>query len=263
MRCSIAVLPSFHFVAWLFRGCESCSRNIQIYLLYIFLRCGLLVAVRTRKGSAHSILGVIQVFLRDARAKLRAPRPHRSTFLPAFPPLLGVINRTGCSLADRPPPQPYLIWSSYFKRLLDGHHVDLPGGSGGGARDGRNRPLVHPPDQFFRPDLLHRRSDSAGVPARAGAVFYYFGGPRHRLPVRGNGGGAGGDVRLSGGTGAVPGTASSARLAESPRWPTCSAIRWPLTVGRGRPGTRPVELSSCCWSRTAAFRSTTPTRTWS
>ena len=39
-------------------------------------------------------------------------------------------------------------------------------------------------------DLVHGRHDSPGLPARPGAVLHGLGGPRYRLGLRGDGGGA-------------------------------------------------------------------------
>ena len=132
----------------------------------------------------------------------------------ALPPLLlGVITKTKALFAGRVGPpllQPYYDLIKLFQKgsvFSTTTTWVFRAGPVVGLVTAAIAVLLVPLASSRRADLVHRRPDPAGLPARPGPVLHGLGGPGHRLAVRGDGGGAGSDLRLPGGAGVLPGAA--------------------------------------------------------
>ena len=125
--------------------------------------------------------------------------------------------------------------------------------------------LLIPLAERQRADLVHRRPDPAGVPARPGPVLHGLGGPGHRLAVRGDGGGAGSDLRLPGGAGVLPGAARAGQAVRVAATGGHARRFARVALGDGRRLARPGPAQLVhrpAGGELAASPSTIRTRTW-
>ena len=159
------------------------------------------------------------------------------------PLLLGVIGKTKALFAGRVGPpvlQPYFDLIKLFQKgsvFSTTTTWVFRAGPVVGLVTAVDRGAVGSADELAAPDLLHGRYDSSGLPSRPRPVLHGLGRPGHRLGLRGDGCGAGGDVRLPGGTGVFFGPARPRQAVRVTRnWRACSAVRSRRT-GR-RPGLR-------------------------
>ena len=190
----------------------------------------------------------------------------------AMPPLLlGIIAKTKALFAGRVGPpllQPYYDLlklfrkGSVFSRRRRGCSA---AGPVVGLVTALLAVLLVPVGRRAGARSVHGRPDPACLPAGPGPVLHRLGGPGHRLAVRGHGGGPRGHLRLPGRAGAVLRACwSLARLSGSLSLSDMlgSGRRLALDHGRRRRWCWCWRAgSSCCWSRTAASRSTIPTPT--
>ena len=162
------------------------------------------------------------------------------------PLLLGVINKTKALFAGRVGPPLLQPYYDLVKLLRKGSVFSTTttwvfrAGPVVGLVTAALAVLLVPLGEPAAPDLVRRRPDPAGLPARPGPLLHGVGGPGHRLGVRGHGRRPRGHLRVPGRAGLLPGPAGpgqAVRVAVAGRDARRLARRHWATAGRfARPG---------------------------